>query len=84
MTQLLLSHAHSVAASMRPTLGCALIYGVTDVFCRLRQTSMMCVPGDMPEPGELAALDDCQQRFQLACVGGDLLSGIVVCLVLPV
>ena len=32
------------------------------------------VPGDMPEPGELAALncDHCQQRFLLACVGGDL------------
>ena len=39
------------------------------------------VPGDMLEPGELAAFDDCQQRILLACVGGDLLSDIVICLV---
>ena len=32
LTQPLLAHAHDVAASVRPTLGCALIYGVTDVF----------------------------------------------------
>ena len=35
-------------------------------------------PLDMPEPGELAALDDCQQLFLLTCVGGDLLSDILV------
>ena len=32
LTQPLLSHTHSVAASVRPTLGCVLIYGVTDIF----------------------------------------------------
>ena len=32
LTQLLLLHTHNVAASVRPTLGCVLIYGITDVF----------------------------------------------------
>ena len=32
LTQLLLSHAHSVAVSVRPTFGSVIIYGVIDVF----------------------------------------------------
>ena len=37
--------------------------------------------GDMTVPGKLAALHCCKERFLFAYIGGNLLPGVVVCLV---
>ena len=35
----------------------------------------------MPIPGKLVTFDNCEKWFMTTCIGGDMLSNIVVCLV---
>ena len=53
-------------------------------FCLKNGLGSGIVVGDMPIPGQLARFDNHEKWFLITCLGDNLLSNIVICLVISI